>query len=173
MSISAWSERLCSLPLLGHHRDAPSIPSSHSITDTLEIPPRPMTNVYANANAEHASHCGHGHPALLCWMPQTIARSFPSPPHSPSTHLYTLERRDTSFLYIACVYVRHRQSKCWGRRRCPRPFLLFYAWLNASSSYLSNVFGLASYSSLWTSISSRHPAGHLLRAIAVELRLKI
>jgi hypothetical protein len=42
-----------------------------------------------------------------------------------------------------------------------------------SSSYLSNAPGLASSSSLWTSISSRHPAGHLLHAIVVELRLKI
>ena len=91
---------------------APSIPSPHSITDTPEIPPRPMPNVHANANAEHARRYGHGHATPLCWMPQTTARSFPSPPHSPSTHLYTPERRDTSSLYIARVCVRHRQSKC-------------------------------------------------------------
>ena len=121
----------------------------------------------------HARRCGHGHAAPLCWMPQTTARSFPSPPHSSSTHLYTPERRDTSFLYIARVRVGHGQSKFWGSRRCRRPFLLFFAWLNASSSYLSNASGLASCSSLWTSISSRHPAGHLLRAIVVELHLKI
>jgi hypothetical protein len=42
-----------------------------------------------------------------------------------------------------------------------------------SCLYLSNASGLASCSSLWTSISSWHPAGHLLRAIAIELRLKI
>jgi hypothetical protein len=35
------------------------------------------------------------------------------------------------------------------------------------------VSGLAPCSSLCTSISSRHPAGHLLRVIAVELHLKI
>jgi hypothetical protein len=116
---------------------------------------------------------GHDHTAPLCWTPQTTARSFPLPPHSPSTHLYTPERRDTSFFYIACVHVQHRQSKCLGHHRCPRPFLLFFAWLNASSSYLSNASGLASCSSLWTSISSRHPAGHLLRAITVLLHLKI
>jgi len=98
-------------PLLGHRRDAPSILSPHSITDTPEISPRPMTNVHADANAEHARRCGYGHAAPLCWTPQTIARSFPSPPHSPSTYLYTPERRDTSFFYIARVRVRHRQSK--------------------------------------------------------------
>jgi hypothetical protein len=163
----------CSPPLLGHRRDAPLILSPHSITDTPEIPLRPMTNVHTDANAKHARRCGHGHAARLCWTPQTNARSFPSPPYSPSTHLYMPERRDTSFLYIAPVRVRHCQSKCWGHRQCPRPFLLFFAWLNVSSSYLSNASGLASYSSLWMSISSRHPAGHLLRAIAVELHLKI
>jgi hypothetical protein len=173
MPISAWSERLCSPPLLGHHWDAPSISSAHSSTDTPEIMPRPMTNVHADANAKHARRYGHGHAAQLCWMPQTTTMFFSSPPHSPSTHLYMPERRDTSFLYIAHVHVWHRQSKCWGRRRCPRPFLLFFAWLNASSSYLSNAPSLASCSSLWTSISSQHPAGHLLRAIAVEVCLKI
>jgi hypothetical protein len=102
----------CSPPLLGHRQDAPSIPSPHSNTGTPEIPPRPMTNVHADANVEHARRCGHGHAAPLCWTPQTTARSFPSPPHSPSTHLYMPERRGTSFLYIARVRVRYRQSKC-------------------------------------------------------------
>ena len=165
MPISAWSEWLCSPPLLGHRRNAPWILSPHSITDTPKIPPRPMTNVHDDANAEHARRCGHDHAAPLCWTPQTTARSFHLPPHSPSTHLYTPERRDTSFLYIARVRVGHGQSKFWGSRRCRRPFLLFFAWLNVSS--------LASSSSLWTSILSRHPAGHLLRAIAIGLRLKI
>src|SRR4051812_26915646 len=112
MPISAWSEQLCSTPLLGHRRDAPSIQSPCSITDTPEIPPRPMPNVHADANAEHASRRGHGHAAPLCWTPQTTASSFPSPSHSHSTHIYTPERRDTSFLYIARVRVRHCQSKC-------------------------------------------------------------
>jgi hypothetical protein len=102
----------CLPPLLGHRRDAPSIPSPYSITDTPEIPPRPITNIYADTNAKHARRYGHGHAAPLCWTPQTTARSVPSPPHSPSTHLSTLERGDTSFLYIARVRVRHRQSKC-------------------------------------------------------------
>src|SRR4051812_6269561 len=112
MPISAWSEWLCTPPLLGHRRDPPSIPSPHLITDTPEIPPRPMPNIHADANAEHTCRCGHGHATPLCWMSQTTARSFPSPPHSPSTHLYTPERRDTSFLYSSCVRVRHRQSTC-------------------------------------------------------------
>jgi hypothetical protein len=32
-----------------------------------------MTNVHADANAEHARRCGHGHAAPLCWTPQTTA----------------------------------------------------------------------------------------------------
>ncbi|KAK1696909.1 hypothetical protein QYE76_013606 [Lolium multiflorum] len=42
--------------------------------DTPEIPPRPMPNVHADANAEHAcTPLWHGHADPLCWTPQTTA----------------------------------------------------------------------------------------------------
>jgi hypothetical protein len=110
MLISTWSERLCSLPLLGHRRDAPSIPSPHSITNTPEIPPRPMMNVHADANAEHARRYGHGHAAPLCWTPQTTARSFPSQPHNLAP-IYTCQKGETLVFSTLLAFVSDTVSQ--------------------------------------------------------------
>ena len=88
----------------------PSIPSPHSITDTPEIPPRPMTNVHADANAEHARRCGHSHAAPLCWTPQTTARSFPSPPHSLAP-IYTRQKGETLVFSTLLAFVSDTVSQ--------------------------------------------------------------
>jgi hypothetical protein len=91
----------CPPPLLGHRRDAPSISSPHSITDIPEIPPRPMTNVHADANAENARRCGHGHAVVGMATPPRYARCHRPPRglslcyHTPLAPIYTRQKGET------------------------------------------------------------------------------